>query len=115
MKQENLFCIVEIPQRYVKLEKLPVVENGDTTYTIKDQMISAKKMTKPSEIMVFKSKRKTNPDYPVYEMKGGEWSEWTEVVCYLDQDTTVKIADIQKALIKRGYDLEVDDVLGMRR
>ena len=106
------FCLVEIPVRYIKMEKSPIVNNGDTSYTIIDKTIDAKKMIKPSEIKVYKSKRKANPDFPIYEMKGGEWSEWKEVVCYPEPE--VKIEDIQQALIKLGYDLEINGVLAKK-
>lgn len=109
------FCFVEIPSRYVEIERVPVIEGGDTTYTIKEKTVKVQQMVKSPEIKVFKSKRKINPDYPVYETIGGKWSEWEEVLCSLDlEKLEIQITDIQRALIKLGYDLEVNGILARK-
>ena len=87
------------------LNKIAIVENGDTFYTLQKQIIECERIVEKEKINIYKNKSLVNPNYPIYEVLGGEWT-FKEYICPLTERNS-RVSEIQRKLIEQGYDLEV--------
>ena len=110
----KILCVVEIPPRYYKFEIDTVIINEDTTYSVIEKVVDAKRMVKPSEVKIYKSKEEVNPDLPSYEILGGEWSKWEMYYCHGGCGKPFPVKKLQTRLIEQGYDLELTEIIDMK-
>jgi hypothetical protein len=100
IKQYNAFCVLEIPPIYSPI-------------TIKDSLIVFNRIVQHAEMRVINKEKALLSKNKIYPVKGGEWTEWKEFLCTTCGPTRASfMKDIQRALVKNGYDIETDGILG---
>ena len=107
----KFFCIVEIPPNSYQFELDTIIKNSDTTYSVKEKVVDARKLIKPSEIKIYQSKEKVDSELPIYEILGGEWSEYKNIYCTGGCRIHDLVKKLQIGLIENGYDLEFTEVI----
>lgn len=100
IKQYSAFCVLEIPPIYSPI-------------SIKDSLIVFNRIVQHAEMRVINKEKALLSKNKIYPVKGGEWTEWKEFLCTTCGSTRASfMKDIQRALVKNGYDIEIDGILG---
>ncbi len=113
----QVVCLVELPAKYQsisrKILKTPSYTR-EIDYPAEFKIVQKKVLKSPAKTMEIK----TPPTYKTVMnrvlVKKGGYTEWREVLC-ANKVTSDKIMEIQKALLREGYDPgPIDNILGPR-
>ncbi len=103
-------CLVEIPPRYVTVKK--IINPQTHSIEFLPQTLQIKKMVKPSYLKIFDKEtidfvKKSN----IFTLKGSNWTSWRErLSCSWNFTYDEKVAAVQRALVKHGYDIKITGV-----
>lgn len=104
-----VICIIEVPSRYITAKKR-ITKNNEIE--IFPKIVNVRKVIEPSKVNILSESKivTINDRSNIFSFEGSSWTNWLEMAscrwCY-----TTKIEKIQKSLMLKGYEIEVNGIL----